>query len=117
MSTIGENIKRLREGKKLSIRALAKKVNISHNTLASYEREKIMPSLENSFKLAKFFNVPVEYLVIGEKLISKFNDAELLVLFKKIDDMEEEDSDMVKKYILKLIKNKEERKKLKKETE
>lgn len=76
-----------------------------------------MPSLENSFKLAKFFNVPVEYLVIGEKSISDFNDAELLACFKDVDDMEKEDRDIVKKYILKLIKNKEERKQIKDEAE
>ncbi len=112
MGEIGKNIKRLRKKKGLSIRALAKSINISHNTLVFYEREELMPSLKNSFKLATFFNVPIEYLIIGEKTISDFYDVNLLVLFKEVDSMDEENRNIVKNFILKLIKNKKEREKI-----
>ncbi len=56
------NLKRLREERGLSIRALSREVDITHFTLGAYEREKIVPSLENGFKLAEFFDIPIEYL-------------------------------------------------------
>jgi len=109
MVNVGTHIKRLRKEKTLSIRALAKQVNISHNTLASYERGKVMPSIENGFKIAQFFNVPIEYLVLGESFIADFNDAKLLELFKKVDSMQKEDKILIKNFIKKVIKNREER--------
>ena len=72
MNIIGENIKRLREQQGLSIRKLAAKIGMSHNTLASYERESIMPSLDTGYRLAEYFDVPLEYLVKGEKVNSDF---------------------------------------------
>ena len=49
METIGNRLKQLRQEKGLSIRELAKQVDISHNTLAAYERHDMMPSLENGY--------------------------------------------------------------------
>jgi transcriptional regulator with XRE-family HTH domain len=109
---IGKYLKRLREAEGLTIRELAKKVNISHNTMAAYERESIMPSLQNAFIIAEYFGVPIEYLLKGEKIISKFNDGALLSLFKEVDEMEREDRTIAKKYLRKLIKNKREREEL-----
>ena len=72
MNIIGENIKRLREQQGLSIRKLAARIGMSHNTLACYEREAIMPSLDTGYRLAEYFDVPLEYLVKGEKVNSDF---------------------------------------------
>jgi len=117
MATVGTHIKRLRKEKNLSIRELAKHVNISHNTLASYERGKVMPSIENGFKIAQFFNVPIEYLVLGEKFIADFNDAKLLELFKKVDCMSKDDRTLIKNFITKVINNREEKDEINKEVQ
>ena len=109
MHMIGKYLKQLREEEGLTIRELAKKVNISHNTMAAYERESIMPSLQNAFIIAEYFGVPIEYLLKGEKIISKFNDGVLLSLFKEIDEMDREDKTIAKKFLRKLIKNRAER--------
>ena len=105
MYHVCENLKRLREERGLSIRALSREVDITHYTLGAYEREKIVPSLENGFKLAEFFDVPIEYLVKGEKVNSDFNDAKLLELFRTVDEMSREERTVVKKYLQKVIKN------------
>jgi transcriptional regulator with XRE-family HTH domain len=105
MYHVCENLKRLREERGLSIRALSREVDITHYTLGAYEREKIVPSLENGFKLAEFFDVPIEYLVKGEKVNSDFNDAKLLELFRTVDEMSREERTIVKKYLQKVIKN------------
>ena len=117
MGTVGKNLKRLREAKNLSIRGLAKLIGISHNTLASYEREDFTPSIITGNKLAQFFNVPIEYFVIGEKSIAQFNDSRLLELFKEVDVLGKQERDIVKKFILKVIKNRKEWKQITEEAE
>jgi len=117
MYHVCENLKRLRESRGLSIRALSREVDITHYTLGAYEREKIVPSLENGFKLAEFFDVPIEYLVKGEKVNSDFNDAQLLELFSTVDEMSREERQIVKKYLRKFIDNRRQWSELQKEAE
>lgn len=108
MYHVCENLKRLRKAKGLSIRGLSREVGISHITLAAYERQKIVPSLENGFKLAEYFDIPVEYLVKGDLVNTDFHDAKLLELFRIVDMMSREIRDMVKKYLRKVVKNQKE---------
>jgi len=115
MINIGENLKKLRKQQGLSYRKLSKEVGISHTNLVVYEKNLTMPSLENAIKLCKFFNVPLEYLLMGEGSDFQYHDLELAQLFKEVDSMNEEDKDMVKSFIRKLIKNMQEREQLRKE--
>ena len=117
MITIGENLKNLRKEKGLSFRKLAKQVGISHNILAVYERNESTPSLENALKICKFFNVPLEYLLLGEKSNFEYNDFELAELFNEADQLEDDYRNLIKKYIRKILKNRKEKKTLIKETE
>jgi transcriptional regulator with XRE-family HTH domain len=102
---IGENIRTLRNSKSLSLRKLSAEVGISHNNLASYERDAIVPSLENAVKISRYFNVPLEYLFMGEKADFKYHDLELADLFGEVDQMEAKYRRMVKNYIRKVIKH------------
>jgi transcriptional regulator with XRE-family HTH domain len=102
---IGENIRTLRNSKSLSLRKLSAEVGISHNNLASYERDAIVPSLENAVKISRYFNVPLEYLFMGEKADFKYHDLELADLFGDVDQMEAKYRRMVKNYIRKVIKH------------
>ena len=117
MYHVCEHLKRLREEKGLSLRGLSREVGISHITLSAYERQKIVPSLENGFKLAEFFDVPIEYLVKGEMVNTNFNDAKLLELFRTIDEMSREDRDVAKKYMERFVKNRLEWNEIKQEAE
>ncbi len=56
------NIKKLRENKKLTLMELSKEVQIPNNTLSQYENEKRKPKLETWQALANYFNVSVPYL-------------------------------------------------------
>ena len=117
MHEIGKNLKELRNEKGLSVRGLAEILGISHNTLASYERYDVVPTITNAVKICEYFKVPVEYLIYGKKVNSDFNDADLLRLFNKIDGYSNKDKELAKKYLNKLIKNVEEREGLEKEVE
>ena len=76
-----------------------------------------MPSLENGFRLAEYFDVPIEYLVKGEMVNTDFNDAKLLELFRTIDEMSREDRDVAKKYMERFVKNRLEWNEIKQEAE
>ena len=102
---IGNNIQKLRKAKGLSLRKLSAEIGISHNNLASYERDAIVPSLENAVKISQYFNVPLEYLFMGEKADFKYHDLELANLFGEVDRMETKYRRMVKNYIRKVIKH------------
>lgn len=102
---IGENIQKLRKAKGLSLRKLSAEIGISHNNLASYERDAIVPSLENAVKISQYFNVPLEYLFMGEKADFKYHDLELGVLFGEVDRMAGKYRIMVKNYIRRIVKH------------
>ncbi len=117
MINIGDNLKTLRKVKGLSFRKLAVQVRISHTNLADYEKNKITPSLENALKLCKFYHVPVEYLIIGDKSKLTYNDFELIEIFHEVDKIEDDYRNLIKKYIRKILRNRKVKKNLIKETE
>jgi transcriptional regulator with XRE-family HTH domain len=115
MHEIGKNLKELRVNKGISIRELGQLIGISHNTLASYERYDIVPTILNAVKICEFFKVPVEFLVNGKLAITDFNDGQLLKLFKMVDSYKEEDKELAKQFLKKLVKNVEQRGELEEE--
>jgi len=117
MLPIGDILKRLRKEKGLSLRALGSRVNISFNTLSAYERNTVQPTIENCYTLSKFFEVPIEYFILGEKSKKDFHDIKLLELFNDVDSLNGEDRVVIKNYIKKYLKTKYKLESLKKESE
>lgn len=99
MLNIGERIMQLRKQQNLSQDELAKKTGVSRTIIGNYERNANTPSIEVLLKLAKVFNVSVDFL-IGEGELSSY-DKEIL---KRIEDIERLDPD-TKKYLFFLIDN------------
>jgi len=60
---IGERLADLQKDKKLCQKELAEKLKISTYTVSSYEREKSTPDDEMKIKIAKFFNISLDYLL------------------------------------------------------
>jgi len=88
MLNIGSKITELRKAKNWSQDELAKKVNSSRIMIGKYERNDNLPSIEVLLKIAKAFNVSVDY-IIGEGQLSTY-DKEVL---KRIDDIEQLDEE------------------------
>ena len=112
MESIGKNLKELRTKEGLSLRELGEKLDISYNTIASYERNIIVPTITNVIKICNYFNVPCEYLIYGKRVKTDFNDAELLSMFREVDEYGRENKVLVKKMLKKLINNIKEREEL-----
>lgn len=99
MLNIGERITQLRKQQNLSQDELAKKAGVSRTIIGNYERNTNRPSIEVLIKLAKVFNVSVDFL-IGEGELAAL-DKDLL---KRIEDIEKLDED-TKKHLFFLIDN------------
>jgi len=103
MIPIGKVLRGLRNQTGLSLRRLGKEIGISFNTLNAYERNAIHPTLETSYKMARYFDVPIEYFIFGDKATQAFRDAELLALFHEADALGKEDRSVIKSYIRKYL--------------
>ena len=106
MIPIGEILPSLRSQKGLSLRRMGKEVGISFNTLNAYERNAIHPTLEYCYKLSRYFDVPIEYLIFGDKLTENFRDAELKALFKEVDALKGAERKVIKSYVRKFLNTK-----------
>ena len=115
MNELPKILAQLRAEQGLSYRRLAQAVGISHNNLACYENGSVIPSIEMVAKLAAFYDVPLEYLIRGESFVREFHDGELRRLFGEVDTMERKDRELVKRFIKKVIRNREEREQLEKD--
>lgn len=59
MSEFGNNVKRLRQKKKLTQRDLASKLDVSKSTVGKWEASDTIPDAEGLEAVAGFFGVPV----------------------------------------------------------
>ena len=103
MIPIGKVIRALRNKHGVSLRKLGSEIGISFNTLNAYERNIIHPTLQSSYKMARFFDVPIEYFIHGEKTTQEFRDAELRVLFQEADTLNKENRLVIKSYLHKYL--------------
>ena len=84
MYDFGERLKELRLRKKLSQRAVARKLNIDNSTLSGYERNIISPSIDMLRSLAVIYNTTSDYILgIEHKhviCVEKLSDRQLDVI-------------------------------------
>ena len=99
MLNIGERIMQLRKQLNISQLELANMAEVSRTIIGNYERNTNTPSIEVLLKIAKVFNVSVDFLV-GEGQLSTF-DKDLL---KRIEDIELLDTD-TKQHLFFLMDN------------
>jgi len=102
MLDIGSKISELRKAKKWSQEDLAKEVGSSRVMIGNYERNSNTPSIDIILKIAKVFDVSVDYLV-GEGQLSTY-DKEVLKRIEDIEHLPEEDKNHLFYVIDNLIK-------------
>jgi len=99
MLDIGSKIMTLRKKFNLSQSELAKKVEVSRTIIGNYERDENTPSVDILLKIAKTFDVSIDYL-IGEGSLSTY-DKDVLKRINDIEHLPNED----KQHIFYLIDN------------
>lgn len=112
---IGENIKYLREQKKMDQQELASKLNIPRSTLACWENGLRTPKLEQIVKIADFFNKNLDIIYEDLRANTSYTPTEEDLkkvleekgLLDKNGNLDKEKIDKVNK-IYEVITNKEE---------
>lgn len=99
MLNIVERITQLKKQQNLSQDELDKKTEVSRTIIGNYERNTNSPSIEGLIKLARDFNVSVDFL-IGEGQLSALDKG----LMKRVEDIENLDPD-TKQHLFFLIDN------------
>lgn len=64
--TVGRRIARLRKTKNLTQTDLARILGISKSTLGMYEIGQREPDVDMFIKIAEFFDVTMDYLIVGK---------------------------------------------------
>jgi transcriptional regulator with XRE-family HTH domain len=99
MLDIGSKITQLRKAKSWSQEDLAKKINSSRVMVGNYERNTNTPSIDVIIKMARTFEVTVDFL-IGEGEFSTYDKD----IIKRIEDIDQLDED-TKKHLFFLVDN------------
>ena len=95
MNFVAENIKHLRNQKKLSQEGLAQLINVPRSRIGSYEEGRSAPSIEMLIQLAESFNISVDMLIKMD--LTKTTDTTFMkvgenrVLFPITLDIDEND--------------------------
>jgi len=65
-SKFGETLKELRKNKKLTQQDVSQVLATDRSCIANYERGKRIPPMHSLVKIARFFDVSLDYLVLGK---------------------------------------------------
>lgn len=98
VEVIGDNIRHIREQKKMSQKELATAIEVAPTQYSRVETGKVMPSLKTLVKIAKILDVSVDELINGEgnsasEIIIK--DKTLFEKVRLIDELPENEKNMV----------------------
>ena len=94
---IGERLAELRKDKGWDQPELAKQLQVTYHTISSYERNKSEPNHEMLIKIAKLFDISVDYLLglIRERASYK-RDEYTLAIRRSLD---QEQLDQIKQFV------------------
>jgi len=74
ISTIGERIKLARKDNKMSYVKVAAQIGVDRRTVSAWERDEFIPGKSRLLKIAKLFNVSVDWLKNGDDLETEFSN-------------------------------------------
>ena len=104
--SIGERLRKLREAKELSLRALSvglkkKGVTISYTGLNKWELGETSPSRANLLKICEYYAVEPSWLMFG--MTQDDNDKELQQIFDNLKTLSNKDKSLALKFLQLLI--------------
>lgn len=66
----GTQIKKLRSSQKLTQEQLSKKLNVSRQTISSWENNRNLPDLEMVVHISRVFNISLDQLILGDSTMT-----------------------------------------------
>ncbi|MEL5938187.1 helix-turn-helix domain-containing protein [Tetragenococcus halophilus] len=82
-----DRLKKLRHSKQMTQQELADQLNISKQTIGSWERGRTEPPLDTLKKIANFFNVSIDYLINYDKKYWELTAEEEKDIAKQIENI------------------------------
>jgi len=107
---IGDKILSIRKDRGWSQQQLAKEIGTSGPIIGRYERREMIPSVEVAKKLAKVFNVTLDYLVDDTGDLADIKDRAILDRLLEIEKLEQEDKKTIVHVIDSLLRDAKARK-------
>ena len=106
--SFGDKLRELRRRKKWSQDELGSKVGIHGRHIGKYENGQVMPNAETLIKIAKVFDVSVDYLLFDSpsQTPQEIYDNELLEYLAEVSKMDEQDKLVIKSLIEAYVKKK-----------
>jgi transcriptional regulator with XRE-family HTH domain len=96
LETFGERLRDLRKRRKLTQDQMGEEIGIHPRHLGKYEAMGVQPNADALVKIAKFFDVSLDYLFFGKGDPSEdIKDRELLGKMRDLDQLSEEDRKVV----------------------
>jgi len=115
MSEFARNLKKYRLAKGLSQEELSRRAGVHVVQFSRYERGHSTPSIEVVQKLAEALEIPIDTLVYGdahEQIEQATTDRELVLLFKKVALLDEQQKATIKDFLQAFIFRQEVQEKL-----
>lgn len=105
MSYFSNNLKYLREKRKLSQNKLAEMAGVNQTTIARWETEEVSPSLDNIYDLAESLNVSIAELTgrdlsVENNTTSSNNDDNIDALLSAYKDLPDTDKEWIKNMVI-----------------
>jgi len=91
---LGQKISKIRKEKKLSQSDIAQAVGVSRDAISKYERGDIVPTVENTKKMADVLSVSLDYLV-SENDVQEVIDNSMIQRVREIQRLSENDQNTI----------------------
>ena len=85
--SVGKRIKYLREKNSLEAQKLAHDLQVGKSTLSNWENDRRTPDLETLKKIANYFNVSTDYLLLGDEANIKNSTDYFEIILNKTGDI------------------------------
>jgi len=90
-------IKELRIAKGWTQKSLAEKLDVSSQVISNWERAYTSPNQEDLIKLAKVFNVTIDYILSSDKIINLNYDIEKITEYVSSSMLKQDEKELMEK--------------------
>ncbi len=93
--SVGSRLRAERKKKGISLYELARHVNISVSYLSQIERDERQASIKTLKTLSEYYNISMDYLLMGDIPVASPMDSRIEVLFRDLSELSEEDQERI----------------------
>lgn len=81
---IGENIRKIRKAKGMTMKELGQKIDISEQGVGNYERGDRQPNIDILIKISKALDTPIAYILFDSDSENTIDDYEIIQLMESL---------------------------------